>query len=284
MPESSPTVRRRRLGLILRELRLAGRLTGEEVGQRVERSASWVSRVEHGRVGLRSRDLNDLLDALKVTSKETRAELTQLARESKHRGWWNRYGQTVTGPYASFISFEHEASDLRSYEGIAINGLLQTEEYARALLEHGIPRVAGEDADRHVGIRMRRQQRLREQNPPSLWIILEESVLHRPFGGSAVMRRQLQHLLDLAEGLPHLSIQVLPFNQTLYVGLIASFWIISFPPPDRDIVFTEGMNGMAMEEEADARAYTLIFDELRAAALSKADSLTLIRDTMHKIK
>lgn len=113
-----------------------------------------------------------------------------------------------------------------------------------------------------------------------MWIILEQSVLHRPFGGPAIMRRQLQHMLDLAHDLPHISIQVLPFNQALYVGLIASFWIISFPPPDQDIVFTEGMNGMIMEEEADARAYTLVFDELRSAALSKTDSLKLIRETM----
>ncbi|MEU3452727.1 helix-turn-helix transcriptional regulator [Micromonospora sp. NPDC006766] len=279
MPESSPTVRRRRLGLILRELRLAARLTGEEVGRHVERSASWVSRVENGRVGLRSRDLNDLLDALEVTSQETRAELAQLARESKQRGWWNRYGQTITGPYASFISFEHEATALLCYETLVVNGLLQTEAYARALHDQATSIQSGVDAERQVQIKLARQQRLTSESPPELWVILDEAVLRRPFGGPSVMREQLHHLADVADEIPHVSVQILPHRQALFAGMIASFTLMEFPAPDSSIVFSEGLTGAVHGEAEDAARCTVIFNELRAAALSKRDSVQLLRDS-----
>ncbi|SCE69649.1 Helix-turn-helix domain-containing protein [Micromonospora chokoriensis] len=271
-------MRRRRLGIILRDLRIAARLTGEEVGQRVERSASWVSRVEHGRVGLRSRDLHDLLDALEVTSEETREALTQLARESKQRGWWNRYGQTITGPYASFISFEHEATGLLCYETIVVNGLLQTEAYARALNDRATSVQVSEDADRQVQIKLNRQQRLTGEHPPELWVILDEAVLRRPFGGPSVMRDQLLHLATTADEMPHVSIQVLPHRQAIFPGMIASFTLMEFPAPDTSIVFSEGLTGAVHGEAEEAARCTIIFNELRAAALSKRDSIRELRE------
>ncbi|WP_204011289.1 DUF5753 domain-containing protein, partial [Micromonospora andamanensis] len=219
----------------------------------------------------------DLLDALEVTSQEIRAELTQLARESKQRGWWNRYGQTITGPYASFISFEHEASVLLCYETLVVNGLLQTEAYARALNDRATSIQASGDADRQVQIKLTRQQRLTSENPPELWIILDEAVLRRPFGGPSVMREQLQYLAATADELPHVSIQVLPHRQAIFPGMIASFTLMEFPGPDTSIVFSEGLTGAVHGESEEAVRCTIIFNELRAAALSKRDSIKMLR-------
>lgn len=277
MPNSSPTVRRRRLGLILRDLRANAQLTGEEVARRLERSDSWVSRIETGRSALRTRDLRDLLDTYGVTAQDLRGELETLAREGKRRGWWNRYGSSITGPYASYIGFEAEAAALLCYEALVVNGLLQTEDYARALLRCGLPPESGDDAERKIKVRMTRQEPLSGDNPPQLWVILDESVLRRPFGGAEVMRGQLQHLLDVARERPHISVQVLPLAQSVNPGMIASFTIIEFPPPDQGLVFSEGLTGAIYEEADDVARYTMVFNELRSAALSKADSTALIK-------
>nr|MDT0657868.1 helix-turn-helix transcriptional regulator [Micromonospora sp. DSM 115978] len=283
MSASSPTVRRRRLGLILRDLRKATGLSCLDVGQRIERSDSWVSRLENGRTGLRVRDLQELLDVYQVADVQTRAELEQLAREAKQRGWWNRYGQTVTGPYASFISFEHEASKLLCYDALAVNGLLQTEGYARALHRHAVSTKSSSQEDLHITTKLTRQRRLTGDNPPELWVVLDEATLRRRFGGSEVMRDQLAHLLTTVQDLPHVSIQVLPFDQVIFPGMLASFTLMDFPPPDGSIVFSEGLTGAIHEETEDSARYRIIFDELRASALSKADSVELISQRMRKL-
>ena len=164
--DGSPTVRRRRLGLILRGLRERAGLTGEEVGTAIERSGSWVSRVETGRVGLRSRDLNDLLELYGVRDQALRDELLALAREGKQRGWWSKYADTLAGPYATYIGFESEAAELLVYETLVVHGLLQTEEYARAIFGAAmLPRNTGDMVERKVKVRMERQELLTRAQP-----------------------------------------------------------------------------------------------------------------------
>jgi len=270
--DGSPTVRRRRLGLILRGMRERAGLTGEEVGTALERSGSWVSRVETGRVGLRSRDLNDLLELYQVHDRALSDELAALAREGKQRGWWSKYADTVAGPYATYIGFEAEASELIGYETLCIPGLLQTEDYARALFGGGIPQPTPDVIERKVEVRLARQRLLTRDRPLKLWAILDESVLHRRLGGPDVMRGQLKHLVDMSL-MSTVTIQVVPFDAGPHPGMVGSFSLVRFPfPDDPDIVYIESMMGDIFADSEDALWYREVFDHLRAAALSPAET------------
>jgi transcriptional regulator with XRE-family HTH domain len=270
--DGSPTVRRRRLGLILRGLRERAGLTGEEVGATVERSGSWVSRVETGRVGLRGRDLTDLLKLYKVDDPAVADELLSLARAGKQRGWWSKYADTLAGPYATYIGFESEAAELLVYETMVVHGLLQTEAYARALFATATPPDADDVVERKVAVRLARQRLLTRPNPLRLWVVLDESVLRRQIGGPDVLAGQLDRLLAVAQ-LPNVTIQVVPFDAGPHPGLIGSFTLVRFPSPhDPDIVYIEGVTGDIFAEADDTLLYQDIFDHLRAAALSPAAS------------
>jgi transcriptional regulator with XRE-family HTH domain len=274
--DGSPTVRRRRLGLILRGLREKAGLTGEEVGAEIERSGSWVSRVETGRVGLRSRDLSDLLSLYRVDDPTLAAELLSLAKEGKQRGWWSRYADTLAGPYATYIGFESEAAELLIFETVLINGLMQTEEYARATFEAARPPNTGDMVERRVKVRMARQQLLHRPNPLKVWAIFDQSVLHRTFGGPDVHAAQLKHLDELSR-LPNVTLQVLPFDAGANPGMIGSFTVVRFPSADDpDIVYIEGLTGDIFVEAEDATLYHEVFDHLRATALSPTDSRELL--------
>jgi transcriptional regulator with XRE-family HTH domain len=277
MTDGSPTVRRRRLGLILRGLREKAGMTGEEVGAAIERSGSWISRVETGRVGLRGRDLNDLLDVYQVDDQRIRDELLALAREGKQRGWWSKYADTLSGPYATYIGFESEAAELLVYETLVVHGLLQTEEYARAVCAPVIPAVTAEGVERKVKVRMERQSLLDGAQPLKLWAIMDESTLHRRIGGTAVLRGQLEHLLEAGQR-PNITVQVVPFSGGANPGMIGSFTIVRFRPPhdDPDIVYVESVAGDIFEESEDTKWYNVVFDHLRAAALSPAESIKRI--------
>jgi transcriptional regulator with XRE-family HTH domain len=274
--DGSPTVRRRRLGLILRGLREKAGLTGEEVGAEIERSGSWVSRVETGRVGLRGRDLTDLLSLYRVDDQALAAELLSLAREGKQRGWWSRFADTLAGPYATYIGFESEAAELLIFETVVINGLMQTEEYARATFEAARPPNTGDMVERKVKVRMARQQLLYRPTPLKAWAIFDESVLHRTFGGRHVHTAQLKHLEELSR-LPNVTLQVLPFDAGANPGMIGSFTVVRFrSADDPDIVYIEGLTGDIFAEAEDSMLYHEVFDHLRATALSPTESRQLL--------
>jgi len=275
--DGSPTVRRRRLGLILRNMREKTGLTGEEVGAAIERSGSWVSRVETGRVGLRGRDLNDLLKVYGNDEQSVADDLLALAREGKQRGWWSKYADTLSGPYATYIGFESEAAELLSYETLVVPGLLQTEEYARSVFGSSMrPNNSGDSVERKVAVRMARQELLTGENPRKVWAILDESVIRRQIGGPVVLRGQLKRLNEAALS-PHVTIQVVPFNAGPIPGMIGSFSVVRFPSPrDPDIVYIEGATGDIFAEAEDAVWYDEVFDHLRAAALSPFESRSMI--------
>jgi transcriptional regulator with XRE-family HTH domain len=282
----SPTVRRRRLGLILRGLRERQGLTGEQVGAAVERSGSWVSRVETGRVGLRGRDLTDLLDLFQVADADVRAELGALAREGKQRGWWSKYADSLSGPYATYIGFEAEAARLQVYETLTVHGLLQTEDYARALFRAGLPALDADAVERRVKVRLARQTALLAPAPESsdpagpleLWAVFDESVLHRHIGGEDVLRGQLGYLRQATE-LPNVTVQILPFTAGAHPGMVGSFTVIKFAAEDDpDVVYVEGVTGDIFTESEDARWYNVVFEHLLANALSPSTS----RERIHR--
>lgn len=276
MSGGSPTVRRRRLGLILRGLRERAGLTGEEVGAAIERSGSWVSRVETGRVGVRGRDLDDLLTVYRVDDRAVRDELLGLAKEGKQRGWWSKYADTLSGPYATYIGFEAEAEELLVYETLVVTGLLQTEDYSRALFAETVPPNTGDVIERKVKVRMARQELLTRDHPLKVWAILDESVLRRQIGGADVLCGQLKHLLEMSL-LPHITLQVVSFDAGIHPGMIGNFTLVRFPTNhDSDIVYIEGVTGDIFEESEDALWYHEVFDQLRAAALSPTETRHMI--------
>jgi hypothetical protein len=253
---------------VLRGLRERAGLTGEEAGNALERSGSWISRVETGRVGLRGRDLTDLLELYRVHDREVVDQLTALAREGKQRGWWSRYSDIISGNYATYIGFESEASEVCNYETLCVPGLLQTEDYARALFRGGLPAPTAGEVERKVEVRMARQAVLTRPRPLRLFAVVDESVLHRTLGEPQVMQAQLTHLVE-ASHQPHIMLQVVPFDAGKHPGMVGSFSLLTFAlPDDPDIVYIEGMSRDVFVESGDAREYREVFDHVRSGALS----------------
>ena len=274
--QHSPTVRRRRLAAELRTLREAARLTCEEVAEHLECSASKISRVETGRVSVAPRDVRDMLELYGVDA-ERRDSLVQLARESRQKGWWHAYSDTVQQRFATYVGLEDAAAEIRTYEVNLVPGLLQTEDYARAVISAGNLTGTQEDVERRVALRMARQPALLGSDPPQLWAVLDEGVLHRTVGGRGMMRLQLDHLLDLAT-MPNVAVQVIPFGAGAHPGMGKPFVILAFPErEDPDVVYLEDLTSTLYVEDVDeVDKYNVLFNHLRATALSFEDSAGLI--------
>jgi transcriptional regulator with XRE-family HTH domain len=268
-----PTIRRRRLASELRRLREAAELTIDEVGEKLECSASKVSRIETGHVGVTPRDARDRLELYGITGDEREA-LVQLAREARKPGWWHAYKEVFTG---TFVGLEADASSLRAFQALLVPGLLQTETYARAVIRAMRPDSDESEIQRRVAARTARQQLLSDPNPPEYWAVIDEAVLHRMVGGPEVMAKQAQRLLELGQ-LPHVTIQVVPFTAGAHPGMEGPFLILGFPEQaDPDVVYVDSTSGgFFLELPPDVRRYSLMFDHLRAAALKPDDSLALI--------
>jgi transcriptional regulator with XRE-family HTH domain len=273
----SPTLRRRRLGAVLREMREHAEITRDEVGERLDCSASKIARIEIGDVGVRRRDLDDMLELYGVTDDLARRELAELARQSKERGgWWQKYGD-LPNPYLTLIELESVANSISSFQLMVVPGLLQTEEYARAVIKASRPSDSVEEVERRVKVRLTRQELLVRPESPALWAVLDEAALRRVVGSSAVMRDQLGRLLDLGDR-PNLTIQVLPFTCGGYEALFGGFMLLRFPDPDPDVVYVEGFAGdVYLEKEEELVRCSLAFERLCDAALSQARSAELIR-------
>jgi transcriptional regulator with XRE-family HTH domain len=271
----SPTVRRRRLALELRRLREAAKLTCEEVAEQLECSASKISRVETGRVSVSPRDVRDMLEIYGVAD-EQRDGLVQLARESRQKGWWHAYGDTIQPHFATYLGLESAASEIRIYEVNVIPGLLQTEEYARTMLTAGMVNSPRQDIERRVALRMERQ-RLSREYPPELWCVLDEAALRRHVGGREVMRVQLEHLLEMAS-LRNVSLQVLPFAGGAHPGIGRAFNILSFGEDvDPDVVYLElHESALWVENVEEVDRYHVYFNHLQATALSFEDSAAMV--------
>jgi len=269
----SPTIRRRRLGLELRRRREAAGVTIDYVAERLECSASKISRIETGHSGATPRDVRDMLNIYGISGDECE-ELVQISRDARQKGWWHPYSAVLTGAY---VGLEAAAESIRAYEQQVVPGLLQTEEYARAMIRAARPDIGGEEVDRRVRVRIARQSLLEVEDPVNLWVVLDEAVLSRPVGGDAVMRRQMEHLIDASE-LPSVTLQVLPFEAGAHAGMDGTFAILNFPEPaDADVVFAENATGgLFLEKTEELRKYRFIFDHIRAAALGPEESVTLI--------
>jgi transcriptional regulator with XRE-family HTH domain len=265
----SPTVRRRRLALELRRLRESARLTCEDVAERLECSASKISRVETGRVSVSPRDVRDML---------------QIYGDSRQKGWWHAYSDSIQPHFATYLGLESAASEIRIYEVSLIPNLLQTEDYARAVIGAGLPTSPQDGIERQVALRMARQPAPTRSDPPKLWAVLDEAALRRRVGGAGLMRLQLEYLLELAQ-LGNVSLQVIPFGGGAHPAMGRPFVILVFPERvDPDVVYLEDLtSALYVEDVNEVDRYNVFFNHLRATALSFDGSANLITQVMKEM-
>ena len=279
MPEvRSPTLRRRELGARLRKLRQDQGLTVEQVAEHLLCSPSKVSRMETGQRGATLRDVRDLCELYGITDEAERDRLMKLAREGKQQGVYQSFGL----PYGAFVELEDEAVEMQVYHSAVVPGLLQTADYARAVHEAAVPEIMTEVIDQRVEERLIRQQLLDRADPPQIEFVMDEAVLHRPVGGSAVMLEQLGQLLEVARR-PNVKMQIVPFALGAHPALESDFIILKFKGQTPGIVYVEGLVGHNYLERADdVQRYLQVFERLCGIGLSPKDSATLIskvRDT-----
>ena len=274
---TGPTVRRRRLGTELRKLRESSGLKLEEVAALLDVAPSTLSRIETGKAPTKSAYLNQMLETYGVVDPAQRQVLVDMAREGHRKGWWAAYDDVLPSGFDIYVGLEAETAAVRGYEISVVHGLLQTPDYARAVLREMFPRHGVEQIERMVDLRLERQRRLDEDPPLELWAILDEAAIRRPVGGRIVMRRQLRHLLDMAER-PGLTVQVLPFDCGAHAGHGGPFSILEFPNrTDSEVAYVESVAGIIyLEKDREVRARAEAFDRLRAAALAPGASADLI--------
>ncbi len=210
--DAGPTVRRMLLGAQLRRLREAKGLSRDQAGWHIRASESKISRMELGRVSFKERDVADLLTLYGIVDEDERSALLTLARQANSPGWWHAYGDLLPTWFQSFPGLESAASVIRTYEVQLVPGLLQTADYARAVIQLRHDRTDDSEIDRRVQLRLTRQDVLnRRPHPPRLWAVVDEAVLRRAIGGPRVMRAQIQHLIDVCER-PNVQLQIVPFE------------------------------------------------------------------------
>ncbi|SBV26433.1 Helix-turn-helix domain-containing protein [Micromonospora krabiensis] len=262
-PATGPTVLRMLLGAQLRRLRESSGVTREGAGWEIRASESKISRMELGRVGFKERDVADLLTLYGVSDAEERAVLLKLAQDANSPGWWHRYGDVLPTWFQSYLGLEAAAVLIRSYEVQFVPGLLQTPEYARAvvLLGHGTASPA--EISRRVDLRMRRQELLRRADPPQLWAVVDEAALRRPIGGAEVMRGQLTALIEATRS-PNIRLQVIPFAAGGHAAAGGAFTILRFGDQDLpDIVYIEQLtSALYLDKRDDLDYYALAMERL----------------------
>jgi transcriptional regulator with XRE-family HTH domain len=279
---TSPTVRRRRLAAELRQLREKAQLTCEEAAERLECSASKISRMETGRVSVTPRDVRDLLE-IYAAPPEMQESLVQLARESRQKGWWQAYGSSVQPHFGTYLDMESAASEIRIYAVSRIPGLLQTADYTRSVVEADLTHRPLARPDRSIAM-LAERQRQASAGGPSIWAVLDEAAVRRLVGGQEVMRAQLEYLLEIGT-MPGTSIQVIPFSGGAHPAMGRPFTIFAFQEPvDPDVVHVTGLtSALWVEDVSDVHMYNQCFNHLCATALSFEDSAALIMQVLKEM-
>jgi hypothetical protein len=246
-----PTVLRLLLGRQLRRLRETSGVSRERAGWEIRASESKISRMELGRVGFKERDVEDLLTLYGIDEPGEREALLSAARQANTPGWWHRYNDVQPKWFETYLGLEAAAALIRTYEVQFVPGLLQTTDYARAVITLGHSAASEEEIDRRVALRMERQQVLSRPDAPHLWVVVDESALRRPMGGPDVMRAQLAELIKVAAQ-PNITIQVLPFRAGGHAAAGGAFTVLRFPDQDLpDLVYMEQLTGALYIDQRD---------------------------------
>jgi transcriptional regulator with XRE-family HTH domain len=272
-------MRRRRLAAELRRLRTDARLSIEDVAGRLKWPGSKISRIENRQVGISTQDLRKLLDLYQVTDRAYRDELLEMARRATERGWWQSFSG-MPPALGNLIGLEAEAATIRTYQPELVPGLLQTADYARAVIRAGRPADTTEEIDRRVEIRLERQEVLTRTDPPppKVSVVLNEGVLARRVGGPEITRAQLEHLVRERDR-ANIVIQVLPFSGGAHPAMVGPFTMLTFlDPADPGVVNVENVMGaLALEQPEEIRAYEEVWGALQARAVSPDDSRAVMK-------
>jgi transcriptional regulator with XRE-family HTH domain len=280
---SGPTVLRILLGSQLRMLREARGITREEAGYAIRASGSKISRMELGRVSFKERDVTDLLNLYGVDEDEA-ATLVELAIQANSPGWWHKYGDVLPDWFQVYVGLEEAASLIRLYEVQFVPGLLQTADYARAVVRLGQPGAAPEEIERRVSLRLGRQELLTKPGGPRLWAIVDEAALRRPIGGKEVMRSQLVQLIEATEE-PQVTLQVMPFRTGGHAAEAGAFTIMRFPEPDLpDVVYLEQLtSALYLDKRDDVEKYTEVMERLSVESESPERSVDILSGMLEEV-
>jgi hypothetical protein len=262
-PQSGPTVLRILLGAQLRRLREGKGISREDAGWEIRASGSKISRMELGRVSFKERDVADLLSMYGVVDSRERDALLGLARQANNPGWWHHFGDILPNWFQSYLGLEAAASLIRTYEIQFVPGLLQTPEYARAVILLGHSGADSAEIDRRVELRNQRQAILNRPEPPQLWAVIDEAVLRRPIGGVEVMRKQIEALIEAAK-LPNVRLQIIPFNAGGHAAAGGPFAILRFPESELpDVVYVEQLtSAIYLDKRDDVDHYAIAMERV----------------------
>ncbi|GII33707.1 helix-turn-helix domain-containing protein [Planotetraspora mira] len=280
-PGSGPTALRILLGSQLRRLRENKGITRDEAGQTIRCSESKISRMELGRVGFKGRDVSDLLSLYGVEDEETRTVVMDLVEKANEPGWWHRFSDLLPSWFQAYVGLEEAAQRIRTYEVQFVPGLLQTKEYARAVITAGAVGAAPEEISRRVDLRLERQRVLDGDSSPRFWAVIDEAALRRPIGGVEVMRGQIQHLIDLMNQ-PNITIQVMPFSYGGHAAEGGAFSILRFGDPELpDIVYVEQLaSALYLDKRDEVDRYSEVMERLCAVSTTPVETVDLLRQIM----
>jgi transcriptional regulator with XRE-family HTH domain len=279
-----PTVLRILLGAQLRRMREGKRMSLGEAGNVIRASHSKISRLETGRVGFKDRDIADLLTFYGVTDEEEREAFRALARRASAPGWWHDYSDILPSWFEAYVGLEEAATQIRAYEVQFVPGLLQTEDYARAVTLLGHAGAPATEIEQRVRLRMARQAVLGRPNPPNLWAVIDEAVLRRPAGNPGVMRGQLEHLLEMARQ-PNVTIQIIPFKVGGHAAAGGPFSILRFAQPDLpDIVYLEQLTSALYLDKPEAvDSYLTVMERVCLEAATPTASVAAIQEMLRQM-
>lgn len=277
---SAPTVLRMILGRRLQEKRLDAGASLEDAAKALRVTTLTIRRLEKAEVPLKPLYAEKLLETF-GTARQEIDEFVDLAEQANKPGWWHPYRDAVPSWFTAYVSLETGAKTLRTYEPQYVTGLLQTPDYAHAVLRGGLPNGSEEELARRVAVRLRRQSLLDREDAPTLWVVMEEAVLHRVVGGPHVMREQLERLLEVSE-LPHVSLDIVPFTAGTHVGACAPFTYFRFEEPELpDIVYSELLcASVYLDQRADVVSH--LEAHSRMALLTSSEDSKALLNRMRK--
>ena len=278
-----PTVLKMLLGAQLRRLRDLAGVSRDDAGYHIRASGSKISRLELGRVSFKERDVADLLDLYGITG-EQRDQLIQLTHEANATPWWQKYREVVPDWFQVYVGLEEAAALIRIYEVQFVPGLLQTEDYARAVVVQGAPNLSPEEVDNRVAVRMGRQKLFSRENPARLWAIVDEAALRRPIGSRDVLAGQVNRLID-ATSEANITLQVMPFKHGGHAAEGGAFTIMRFPEADLpDMVYMEYLTGAHyIDKPEDVELYAAVMERLSVAGTAPEKTRDILGDILKEL-
>jgi transcriptional regulator with XRE-family HTH domain len=281
---SGPTVLRILLGAQLRRLRESRGITREDAGWEIRASGSKISRMELGRVSFKERDVADLLTLYGLGDEGERAALLSLARQANNPGWWHDFGDILPAWFQPYLGLEAAASLIRTYEVQFVPGLLQTRDYARAVILLSHVDASDAEINRRIELRRARQRVVSRPDPPLLWVVIDEAVLRRPIGGPEVMRAQIEALIE-ASRQPNIRLQIIPFHAGGHAAAGGAFAILRFAEPELpDVVYAEQLTGaLYLDKREDVDNYAIAMERLCVSAEPPGNTATILEKILHEV-